>query len=942
MNNLIFRTTKTILKNLNQSLLTMRKSIPGLILLSLFSFTTFAQSASIKGTITDTAEKKNLSNAVITLLNKKDSFLVKYTRSDKEGNFLMEKVDTGKYLLWITYPKFADYTDPLQVNPGTDINLGSIALTLKSVILQEVIVRTNRAVNIKGDTTEFAADSFHVKEGATVEELLKQLPGLQVDSKGKITAQGKQVDKVLVDGEEFFGDDPTIATQNIGAKAVDKVQVFESKTEQDQLKGIGASGGGNKTINIKLKDSSKKGYFGKLEAGSDFNKLFDAKAMYNRFRGNQKFSLYATKSNTSTGSLGWEDRNKLGIEDDYEYDELTGFYYSFNDGDDEFNNWNLKGIPNAYTVGALYNNKWNEEKNKLNLSYLYNRLGTTNTTISQSQTLLEDTTFYNNSRAKSNGLSQQHAGYGKYEWKIDSFASIKYTVSGTYKEKDLFSNSVSEALNEIKDSVNSNSRTNEAHSVKKKLDNQLQYKQLFKKKNRQLITTLRFGLTQEDQDAKLNSSTWFFSNGVRDSLDLTDQLKINTNSIKSFGAKVTYNEPLSATWNLVTEYSFNNNQNTSHRNTYEKDYNNKYTDLNPLFSNNFSLHAFSNNGTVTARYMGKKLRAVAGVGLSAIQLNLDNLDLDTKTKYNFTGFTPQAQLGYKFKAQTQLSFSYRGNTVQPTLNQLQPIRDNTDPLSIYTGNPDLKVGFNHNLNFFFNDFKVLKSRYMYANVGFNILDNAITNFSTTDSLGKTTYIPMNVKGNNNWYLYSFWESGQGDKKINHEIRPQLSGGRSVNYLNGNKNINTYINTELHYGIRYSVQDKYNFRLGPTLKRSISTSSLRPETKNNYWTYGAEADGWVMLPWKLELSSDLDMNLQQKTAAFPNPVNITVWNAEIKRKFFKNKVLELIFTAHDLLNQNIGFTRTINSNFISQQQYDRLSRYFMLSVRWTFNKMSGKN
>ena len=920
----------------------MRKTIFGLFLLFIISISSFSQSASIKGTITDTSEKKNLGNAVITLLTKKDSILVKYIRSDKDGNFKIAQVDTGNYLLWITYPKFADFTEPLPVKSSSEIDLGAIAMTLKSVILQEVIVRTNRAINIKGDTTEFTADSFHVREGATVEELLKTLPGLQVDSKGKITAQGKQVDKVLVDGEEFFGEDPTIATQNIGAKAVDKVQVFDTKTEQDQLKGIGASGGGNKTINIKLKDNARKGYFGKLEAGSDFNKLLDAKVMYNRFRGNQKFSLYGTKSNTSTGSLGWEDRNKMGIENDYEYDEISGYYYSFGDDNNEFNDWTLKGIPKAYTAGALYSNKWDEEKKKLNLSYLYNRLGTTNTTINQSQTLLEDTTFFNNSRVRTNGLSQQHAGYGKYEWKIDSLASIKFTATGTYKEKDVLGTSSSEALNEIRDSVNSNNRTNESHSVKKQLDNQLQYKQLFKKKNRQLITTLRLGLTEENQNASLNSATWFYSNGIRDSLDITDQLKINSTSTTTFGAKVTYSEPLSDEWNLVTEYSYNKNQNNSHRNTFEKDNNGKYTDLNPLFSNNFNLDAFSNNGTVTARYIGKKLRAVAGVGLSAIQLNLDNLDLGTKTKYNFTGFTPQAQLGYKFKAQTQLSLSYRGNTVQPTLGQLQPIRDNTDPLSIYLGNPDLKVGFNHNINMFFNDFKILKSRYMYMSVGVDFMDNAITNLSVTDSFGKTTYLPVNVKGNNNWYLYAFWNSGESEKKIVHELRPQLNGGRTMSFLNGSKNINTYVNGELYYGIRYMVKDKYNFSGGPSVKRSISKSSLRPETKNNYWTYGARADGYVMLPWKLELSSDLDMNLQQKTSAFPDPVNITVWNAELKRKFFKDKAFELIFTAHDLLNQNIGFTRIINSNFISQQQYDRLSRYFLLSARWTFNKMPGKN
>ena len=918
----------------------MRKTVAVLVLIFFISFTAISQSVSIKGTITDTSEGKNLTNAVITLLTKKDSILVKYTRSDKQGNFKLSPIDSGNYILWITYPKFADFTDPLQIKPGKSVDLGTIPLTLKSIILQEVVVRTNNAIKVKGDTTEFTADSFHVREGATVEELLKKLPGLQVDSKGKITAQGKQVDKVLVDGEEFFGEDPTIATQNIGAQAVDKVQVYDTKTEQDQLKGVGASGQGNKTINIKLKDSAKKGYFGKLEAGSDFDKLVNAKVMYNKFKGNQKFSVYGTKSNTATGSLGWEERNKMGIENDWEYDELSGFNY-WNGEENEFNDWNLKGIPNAYTAGGLYGNRWNDEKTKMNLSYLYNRLGTTNNTSTISQTLLADTTFYNNSRSRINALSQQHAGNLKYEWKIDSLASIKLVVVGTYKIKDIASTNSSEALNEFKDSVNANNRMNSSHSEKKQLDNQLVYKQLFKKRDRQLITTLRFGLGSDDQTSNLFSTTQFYVNGLRDSLDITDQLKLNNSSTASFGAKVTYNEPISDKWNIITEYSYNNAQTTSHRNTYEKDPNGKYTELNSIYSNNFDLNAYSNNGTVAARYKGKKLKGMIGAGVSAIQLNLDNIDLVKKTKYNFTGFTPQAQLRYEFKPQSGVSFYYRGNTVQPTLNQLQPLRDNTDPLSIYIGNPDLKVGFNHNLNFNYNDFKILKNRYIYGNVGINLLQNAITNLSIVDSFGKTTYKPVNVDGNNNWYLWAGWFSGQRDKSFNHEIEPNANGGRSINYINGSKNINTYASFNLRYSIGYSVQDKYNFRVGPSIGRSLSKSSLRPEANNNYWTYGGRAEGYIMLPWKLELSSDVDMSLQQKTSAFPNPVNITVWNAELSKKFFKDKSFKILFTAHDILNQNIGLTRIINSNLVSQQRYDRLARYFLLTASWTFNKMPGK-
>jgi hypothetical protein len=279
--------------------------------------------------------------------------------------------------------------------------------------------------------------------------------------------------------------------------------------------------------------------------------------------------------------------------------------------------------------------------------------------------------------------------------------------------------------------------------------------------------------------------------------------------------------------------------------------------------------------------------------------------------------------------------------VQPGLNQLQPLTNNNDPLSIYVGNPDLKVGFNHSLNLNFNDFKVLKGRYVFGSLNVSIVKNAIANRSTTDSFGKTTNTPVNVNGNNNWNLWSAWNSGQGDKKLNHEIQPQANGGRSVNFLNGKQNVNTYANLSLTYRVRYSVTDKYRFSAGPMIKRNISRSSLRPTSNNNYWNYGGQADGYVMLPGKFELNSDIDLNLQQKTAAFSQNTNIIVWNAELSKKFMKDKSLKIAVVAHDILNQNIGFNRTINSNFINEERFDRLARYFLLTASWTFNKMPGK-
>ena len=253
-------------------------------------FSAFGQSSVIKGTISDTINKKPLINAVITLLSAKDSILQQFTRSDVEGNFKLSAAKKSDYIIMVNYPGFADYMYPLALTTDSIFDLSTLPMTSKKHLLEDVVIRQKiAAIRMRGDTIEYNADSFKVREGASVEEMLKKMPGLQIDKDGKITAQGENVEKVLVDGEEFFGDDPTVATKNLQADAIDKVQVFDKKSDQAAFTGID-DGSKQKTINLTLKDDKKKGYFGKLQAGSDLNENWNNSAMFNKFRAKSKLA----------------------------------------------------------------------------------------------------------------------------------------------------------------------------------------------------------------------------------------------------------------------------------------------------------------------------------------------------------------------------------------------------------------------------------------------------------------------------------------------------------------------------------------------------------------------------------------------------------------------------------------------------------------------------
>src|SRR5579871_394651 len=280
------------------------KKLTALILLTIaISKTGFSQSASISGSIIDSSEKKNLTNSAVLILRKSDSVLTGFTRTDKQGNFSLKNLPSGKFIILITYPKYADYIDTIAIADSSEIKLGNISLTQKAQLLKEVVIRQQIAsIKIKGDTTEYKADSFRVQPNATVEDLLKKLPGIQVDKNGSITAQGEKVQKVLVDGEEFFGDDPTLVTQNLRADMVDKVQVYDKKSDQAAFTGID-DGQRDKTINLKLKDSKKNGYFGKLSAGAGTDGYYDYQAMLNYFKNKKKFAAYGIFSNIGKAGL---------------------------------------------------------------------------------------------------------------------------------------------------------------------------------------------------------------------------------------------------------------------------------------------------------------------------------------------------------------------------------------------------------------------------------------------------------------------------------------------------------------------------------------------------------------------------------------------------------------------------------------------------------------
>ena len=915
----------------------MRKILITVLMLCI-AYTTISQNISIKGVLKDTSSNTYLKYGSVSLLRPKDSVLVKTMRATTNGLFEFKNIQPSSYILIVTYPGYAEYADIVEAKKDED--LGTIVMLTKAVALQNVIVHGGGAIRMKGDTMAFMADSFKVREGASVEDLLKKLPGFQVNKKGEITAQGEKVQKVLVDGEEFFGDDPTMATQNLNASSVKEVQVFDKKSDQAAFTGVD-DGQKTKTINLKLKDDANKGYFGKVKLGGGLPNRWENTAMINRFRQKKKFSAFGVMGNTGRVGLGWGEEEQYGGGGDMQT-EITddgGVMMTYSGDESGFNgmdNYWGEGLPSAWMGGFTYGNKWNEDKNNINGSYRYQKQRITGGNSNISQYILPDTQYFNNQRSQTVTTKFRHKANLSYEITLDSSQSLKFTASGSSGQSNVQNSTYSEALSGKGLPVNQSDRLTSNLANNGSFNSSILWKKKFKKKGRTISVNLSENYKDNSSDGLLLTYNKFYSAGQLIKKDTTDQKKENDNSGLTVNSKVAYTEPIGKKGIVEISYAYNISNSESKKLSYDKK-DGKYTSLNALYSNDFRFNIQTHNAGVGYRFNDKKFNFGFGSNVARANWKQTNLFKDTTRLYNFTNLFPRASFQYKISQYSRINFNYDGNTTAPSLSQIQPVADNSDPLNIYTGNPNLKQSFSQNFRISYNDYKVLSDRSIYTSISYSPVSNAFGNRSITDTLGKTTSQTVNVDGNYR-LSYNIYSSFKWAKP---EIRIGLSGYGSISknnaFVNGLANVNR--NTSFNFDLSFdkNVDKKYEIEFRNAVGYNISKSSIRPDVVTKYWTYEPNLNVAIQLPWKTEFDTDLNYNWRQKTSVFDNNNNVLIWNAKIEKKIAGKQDFRIGFKVNDILNQNLGFNRIINSNFVSERNYDVIKRFWLATLIWNFNK-----
>jgi Outer membrane protein beta-barrel family/CarboxypepD_reg-like domain len=912
----------------------MLSKLSFLLVCMLFTIATYSQSV-IKGSVADTSSSANLRMAVISLLRSKDSVLVKFTRADEKGNFELSTAAQGKHILMVSFPNFADYVEEIELKPSENINK-NIFIIPKSKLLEEIIIQQKvSAIRIKGDTTEFKADSFKVGPNANVQDLLRKLPGLQVNSKGEITAQGQKVEKVLVDGEEFFSDDPAVVTQNLRADFVDKVQVFDKKSEQATFTGVD-DGQKTKTINLELKDDKKKGYFGKIEAGTDFNQYRNAKGLINSFKKKRKVAGFIINNNTTFQGLNWQERQNFGANDMTSGMTNDGGMYFVSERDD-FSSGD--GLPNSTSAGLTYINKWNKDKNSLNANAQFNDQTVNGLNTSLTQTILPDTSFSNRTNERFETYRNRKRISGTYDWTIDSTSSLKFKAAGSLVNTIRNNNFNGQSFNERNQLFNQTDRTTTDDIESRDFTSELNYKKKLQKQGRTISYTGNFSNNNRDGDGFLFAANSFFDpSGTLLQQQNFDQKKTNVERKTIIQNSFVYTEPLSKTIFLEVSYRNAFNRNNAQLNTLEKLNNNdKYTELVDTLSNHFLFNTSDHSGGFNVRYAGKKFSVTAGTNVGRTVFKAEELRKQTEQIRGFTNLLPRVNLRFTPKKQKSINISYNGSPQNPTLQQINPIINNIDPLNITIGNPDLRQAFNHRFNVNFSDYKVFKSRNIYFSGSFNVVNNAITNSNFIDNFGRRINQTINTDGNYNgnfWSMYGF----EVAKSVNLRFNAEGSMSRFVNVVNNIQNISNNYTTSLGIGIGVYNDKWINFNLDFSPDYNISRSSINKDLAIRYWSFTSYP--YVEMKFK-KAKLFVDVNGQftvfQQTAAFPNQRNVFLINGNIRRTFTKKDALELKLSVNDLLNQNIGIRRNITSNFISENTFQNLRRFFLLSVIWNFNK-----
>ncbi|CCH02855.1 hypothetical protein FAES_4856 [Fibrella aestuarina BUZ 2] len=954
----------------------MRQLLLALLLLpvSLLAQKTSPRIGTVQGVVLDSATRKPLLEANVSLLSARDSSFVQVQSTGGDGDFRLHNIAAGTYRVLVTFVGYESKAVRVTITADRpDVALGTLLLQPQTQTLGEVAVKAERApVSVKGDTLEFNAGSFKTQPNAQVEDLIRKLPGMEVDRDGNVKAQGQDVKRVLVDGKPFFGNDPKMATRNLPADMVERVQVFDRQSDQSQFSGVD-DGERDRTINIVTKRDRRRGVFGQNAAGYGADEANDPRYQVrlgvNRFNNGQQLSAIGQFNNINQQGFTGEGLSTGG-------GQFGGGGQGGNGGggggrqtitntgggsSSGSNGLGPTGITRALAGGLNFSDALGT-KVDLSSSYFLNQTNTRNLQTNFRETTIPGrnggapTVNLTNSHNESDNTYTSHRFNVQLNWRLDSMNSLRVIPNLTYSPNVSNSANNSRTTDAAGNLLNSSVGTfrNEGRNLSG--TNVLLWMHKFKRRGRTFSANL--ATTINDQNSTgLNQSRNEFARstdvGSLTSVPGSSTVTPGTSGTGPFATNInqqnrqitdaitnnvtlSYTEPLSLAKTLEFRYSLSSSNNESDRRV--DDFNEatgQYDRVNTNLTNRFNNLFLTNRAGISYQFRRVKYQYTLGFDAQEASLQSDNLSKDTRISKSFFNMLPNARFQYNLGRNRNFTADYRTRVNAPSVTQLQPVIDNSNPLYIRQGNPELRPEYTHSLNLNYRTFNQSTFQNFVASVSLTNTYNRIVNATTISPAGAQIIQPVNADG-----FYSFFgfvsygkPATWGGQRVNINLTTNINGSRGISYVNQLLNRSLTVGFGQGLNLNTNLNEKTDLLLSGNVTYSIANYSAQPQQNARYLTTTGNFRGFHRFGQRFFAQTDAYFIANAGRAAGYNQ-QFVLLNASVGQYLFRNKQGEWRLTGYDLLNQNRSITRNTSETYVEDTQSLVLRRYVMLTFAYT--------
>lgn len=883
----------------------------------------------IRGTVAD-KQGEPLVGATVRLL-KPDSTRVGATIADADGRFAITNVSNGRYILLAEYVGSTPQARDVTVKDA-DIRVKKMLLEESATTLKEAVVEGIRTpMKVMQDTVEFAAGTYKTQPNAVVEDLLKRLPGVEVSSDGKITANGKEVSKILVDGKEFFSDDPKVASKNLPVNMVDKLQVVDRKSDLARLTGVD-DGEDETVINLTVKKGMKNGWFGQAEAGAGTDSRYMGSFTVNRFWNDNQMTLLGAINNI----------NEMG----------------FSDGGSRFRRFGgSNGITTSRSLGINFN-VGNKEIFRIGGDIMYSNTSRRTTTQRNRQYLFPDSTSYVNSYSRSRDRGHNVRADLRLQWNPNEWNTFEFRPRMSFNVNDSWSADTSLTTSGTMQRVTYSRNAAYSHGKSWEFGGEVIYNHKFANRpGRSFSVQARLQTSNVRERENSWSRNEFFL--LNDSIDLYDQVDNNHTWSNTFNTRVSWTEPLGDVKNgnfLTFAYSFRYRWNNADKMVYDDpeprpwvdgwlgDYGSNLGSLiwNQDLSNQFRNDYMNQDIRAGFKHVTKSLNLDVGLSLvPQMSKSVDLINHERDIRRNVLNFAPYMRYRWRITKTRSLMVNYRGRSSQPSISQMQPVADMSNPLRIVVGNPDLDPTFSHNIQMRFNDFNPQGQRSFMLMANAQVSQNAVVSRSTfnRETGGQvTTY--ENVNGVWNMMMMGMFSTPLANKSWTVNAHAFARYSHDVGFSNGSRMLTRNLNINIMPSIAFRP-DNLELEVRPRYSFQQTRSSVQTGNNRTVHSYGGMFNGTYYAPFGLVISTDLNW---AKTSGYSEGYNSNqcLWNATLSYQFLRDRSLTVSAKAYDLLQQRKSIMRQNGNNYIDDTMYNSLTRYFMFTVAWKFNTFGKGN